>query len=72
MGISSHIALAVFIGILGLYVIRRLVRSKQNGLPLPPGPKDVPLLGNINDMPKSDVLEAYHWLKHKDLYGACH
>ncbi|KAF2264418.1 cytochrome P450 [Lojkania enalia] len=69
MGIASHITLAIFFGIVGLYVIRRLVRSKRNGLPLPPGPKGVFLLGNINDMPKSDVLEAFHWLKHKDLYG---
>jgi hypothetical protein len=69
MGSASHITLAVFFGIVGLYAIRRLVQSRRNALPLPPGPKGVPLLGNIYDMPKSDVLEAFHWLKHKDLYG---
>ena len=37
--------------------------------PLPPGPKGLPLLGNLNDLPQPGVLEAHHWLKHKDLYG---
>ncbi|KAH4117801.1 hypothetical protein HBI62_070710 [Parastagonospora nodorum] len=37
--------------------------------PLPPGPKGIPFLGNVNDMPKPGVLECHHWLKHKDLYG---
>ncbi|KAK7420803.1 hypothetical protein QQX98_002607 [Neonectria punicea] len=36
---------------------------------LPPGPKGLPLVGNLLDLPKPGVLEAHHWLKHKDLYG---
>ncbi|KAF2136512.1 uncharacterized protein K452DRAFT_322394 [Aplosporella prunicola CBS 121167] len=58
----------IFLGLLALYVINRL-RSKGNGRPLPPGPKGLPLVGNINDMPKPGILECHHWLKHKDLYG---
>ncbi|KAH7374847.1 cytochrome P450 [Plectosphaerella cucumerina] len=37
--------------------------------PPPPGPKGLPLLGNLNDLPTPDALEAHHWLEHKKLYG---
>lgn len=30
----------------------------------------MPFVGNLNDLPKPGVLEAHHWLKHKDLYGS--
>ncbi|KAF5495364.1 Multifunctional cytochrome P450 monooxygenase [Colletotrichum siamense] len=36
---------------------------------LPPGPKPLPLLGNIRDFPPNGVPEHLHWIKHKDLYG---
>ncbi|TWU71434.1 hypothetical protein ED733_002394 [Metarhizium rileyi] len=36
---------------------------------LPPGPKGVPVLGNIRDFPPKGVPEFQHWLLHKDLYG---
>lgn len=55
----------VFAGILWF----ALSGSTSNRAPLPPGPKGLPLLGNLNDLPKPGVLEAHHWLKHKDLYG---
>jgi hypothetical protein len=35
----------------------------------PPGPKPVPLLGNVADFPPDGVPEHLHWLKHKDIYG---
>jgi hypothetical protein len=54
-----------------LYAFSRLKRAKTNALPLPPGPKGFPILGNINDMPKPGILECHHWLQHKDLYGLC-
>ncbi|KAI1814974.1 putative cytochrome P450 oxidoreductase OrdA-like protein [Poronia punctata] len=52
--------------------ITYLIRSRvlQAGRPpLPPGPKGLPVLGNLNDLPKPGVLEAHHWLEHKKLYG---
>ncbi|KAI0202311.1 cytochrome P450 [Astrocystis sublimbata] len=53
------------------YVISRLVLlfNKQNQHRLPPGPKGLLLVGNLNDLPKPGVLEAHHWLRHKALYG---
>jgi hypothetical protein len=44
---------------------RHLLSAHQ--LPLPPGPKGLPLLGNINDLPGPGVVESYHWAKHKNL-----
>ncbi|KAI1202934.1 putative cytochrome P450 oxidoreductase OrdA-like protein [Nemania serpens] len=37
---------------------------------LPPGPKGLPFLGNIADLPPHGEREWEHWLKHKDLYGS--
>ncbi|CAA9964040.1 CypX Cytochrome P450 [Pyrenophora teres f. maculata] len=51
-----------------LYVAYRRFRARHV-LPLPPGPKGIPILGNVNDMPKPGMLECHHWLQHKDLYG---
>lgn len=38
--------------------------------PLPPGPKGLPLVGNLNDLPQPGKLEAHHWLEHRELYGS--
>ena len=57
------------LGAVVIYVAKRLLQNKNNRFQLPPGPKGLPILGNINDMPKAGELEATHWLKHKDLYG---
>ncbi|KAF2702973.1 cytochrome P450, partial [Pleomassaria siparia CBS 279.74] len=69
MGVTSPTTLAILFGVIGLYIVSRLVRAKGNALPLPPGPKGTLFVGNINDMPKPGVLEAHHWLKHRELYG---
>ncbi|KAF2178916.1 cytochrome P450 [Zopfia rhizophila CBS 207.26] len=68
MGFTATVALAIF-GVFVAYAIRLLLQGKGNDRPLPPGPKGLPVLGNVNDMPKPGVLEAHHWLEHKELYG---
>ncbi|QPG99207.1 hypothetical protein C2857_001197 [Epichloe festucae Fl1] len=42
---------------------------KSQKLPLPPGPKPLPVVGNIRDLPPSGKPEFQHWSKFKDLYG---
>ena len=69
MASVSPIILFVLPGLLALYVLNRLLQSKKHDLPLPPGPRGIPIVGNINDLPESGILECQHWLKHKDLYG---
>jgi hypothetical protein len=57
------------VGILAIisYFIYAYFQKRQ--LKLPPGPKPLPILGNIRDLPPPSVPEFQHWLKHKDLYG---
>ncbi|KHN97557.1 Cytochrome P450 [Metarhizium album ARSEF 1941] len=51
------------------YFIYLVLFRKRRVHDLPPGPKPVPLLGNVRDLPPGGVSEFRHWLPHKDLYG---
>ncbi|KAH7364665.1 O-methylsterigmatocystin oxidoreductase [Rhexocercosporidium sp. MPI-PUGE-AT-0058] len=51
------------------YLIYQYLNSNTNRQKLPPGPRGLPLVGNVNDFPPADVPEFQHWLMHKDLYG---
>jgi hypothetical protein len=64
------LSVQVGLGILSLYLLKRIFfNNKAAYLPLPPGPKGLPLVGNINDLPTSATPEFEHWLKHKTQYG---
>ena len=61
---------SVVVAGLALYVLKRWVLGQRhNYAPLPPGPKGLPLFGNLTDLPKPGVPEYNHWLEHKDIYG---
>jgi len=46
---------------IGVLVILLVIRSRsRNLLPLPPGPKGLPLVGNLLDIPSSYAWETYH------------
>ncbi|KAM0289033.1 hypothetical protein ACHAO9_006542 [Fusarium lateritium] len=59
-----------YAGVLTLlsYLIFRHIQQRSKG-PLPPGPKGLPLLGNIRDLPPPGTLEWRHWQTHKEKYG---
>ncbi len=56
--LASLISLCVVVVVL-------LFRRPVN--PPPPGPRRLPIIGNVFDFPEG--LAATHWAKHKDLYG---
>ncbi|TDZ33843.1 Multifunctional cytochrome P450 monooxygenase [Colletotrichum spinosum] len=58
------LAAVVILGILCYLYLRR--KSNDN---LPPGPKPLPFVGNLRDLPPSGKPEYQHWLKFKDTYG---
>lgn len=56
---------------LSFAVIERVLakrRRNPRGLPLPPGPKGLPFLGNLSGLPEDVPWEGYHELCKK--YGA--
>ncbi|KAI9149625.1 o-methylsterigmatocystin oxidoreductase [Paramyrothecium foliicola] len=54
---------------LSIIIYYTIIRKKDAGLPLPPGPKPLPIVGNIRDMPPQGKLEYEHWLEFKKKYG---
>ncbi|OAK99149.1 cytochrome P450 [Phaeosphaeriaceae sp. SRC1lsM3a] len=67
--LDTPTVLLALLGIGVAYLINHLAHTNRNGRPLPPGPKGLPLLGNVNDLPKPGMLECHHWAQHKELYG---
>jgi hypothetical protein len=59
---------AIAIAVIACYIAWN-VGSKSNSPLLPPGPKGLPFVGNMRDLPPLGAKEWEHWLKHKDLYG---
>lgn len=66
----SYITVVDFLlGGVGVYLIKSIffATPERKSGPLPPGPKQLLLIGNLLDLPKGQ--EWVHWTKHKDLYG---
>ncbi|KAK2037953.1 cytochrome P450 [Colletotrichum somersetense] len=65
---ASIIPIQFIIPLVGLCVCYIFFR-KPAGAPLPPGPRGLPIVGNIRDLPRPGKAEYQHWIKFKDAYG---
>lgn len=65
----STVFMKVALGAVVLLAIKVLLTRKKRPRPLPPGPSQKPLVGNISDLPPSGAQDWMHWVKHKELYG---
>ncbi|KAL2844159.1 cytochrome P450 [Aspergillus pseudoustus] len=64
----SSLGIPLGLPVLVLYVLYRFF-SKDSGPPLPPGPKQKPIIGNLGDLPAPGQQDWVHWAKFRDLYG---
>ncbi|KAL8748488.1 MAG: hypothetical protein Q9184_007266 [Pyrenodesmia sp. 2 TL-2023] len=67
-GLSLQVGSVALIAILGLLLVQKVWKGKTRH-PLPPGPKPLPFVGNVLDLPPKGSPEFQHWFKHKDTYG---
>lgn len=65
---SLYRLIGLLIAIASFLVYRRQVRTASR-LPLPPGPKGLPIVGNILDLPGKGVPEYEHWLRLREQHG---
>jgi cytochrome P450 len=66
MGMASTLIIQALIALVSLIIYQQLFRKSKN---LPPGPKGVPLIGNIFDVPSKDTTDTDHWRSMTDKYG---
>lgn len=53
-----------------LFYIANRTRSSKSKLPLPPGPRGLPVLGSLSGaLPQPGQPEWFHWLTYKEKYG---
>ncbi|KAG5938821.1 hypothetical protein E4U53_007933 [Claviceps sorghi] len=62
------IPLTLLAALLSIVLYYPRSRSKSS-LRLPPGPRGLPIVGNVFGLPPPDIPEYQHWLKLKDTYG---
>lgn len=65
---ASLVVGQVAIVLIGFLLYQLFFRNKSK-FPLPPGPKPLPIVGNIKDLPPPGTPDFRHWLPFKEKYG---
>ena len=63
----ADLLLPLLLGLLVWAALRTRVRSRLSVSPLPPGPKPLPIIGNLLDMPTKNMAPLLHEMGKK--YG---
>ncbi|PYI09628.1 putative cytochrome P450 [Aspergillus sclerotiicarbonarius CBS 121057] len=62
-------AASIVAALFGLSILFLFYLRQKPSLPLPPGPKGKPIIGNLADLPPPNTPEWKHWLEFQDRYG---
>ncbi|KAL7932811.1 cytochrome P450 [Trichoderma chlorosporum] len=63
------VTLIASIGIVVAYALKLFLPTNKTKQNFPPGPKPLPFIGNLADLPPAKTPDWEHWAKHKELYG---
>lgn len=64
---GSFTVLDVIVALVGIYLVQALLVRSKRRFPLPPGPRGLPFIGNVLDMPKE--LEWIKFSEWNDQHG---